>query len=166
MKYLIKMIDVLLVISLFAFASVAVPVLLGFHVYTVISPSMAPALAVGSAVYVKEKEFEQIREGDIITYSLGKAGLPVTHRVVKKTEASRTFLTKGDANEQADGRAVDYGDLIGVVRFSVPLMGYLDVLLGNAGGKILIAGMWIWLLWTRGILLDITAMEAKGVNAV
>ena len=46
------------------------PRLLGFQVYSVLTPSMVPALPVGSAIYTKPCAPEGLKEGAIITLSL------------------------------------------------------------------------------------------------
>ena len=69
-----------------------------------------------------------IKLGDIITYHLSEEpGKRVTHRVVEvvHNDGSLSFRTKGDANEEPDMYVVPGTSVIGVVRFNVPLAGYL-----------------------------------------
>lgn len=44
------------------------PQILKMRCYTVVSGSMSPALPVGAAVYVKEKQPREIKKGEIITF--------------------------------------------------------------------------------------------------
>lgn len=165
MKYLKRFVDILLVIYLLTLAAVSVPVLFGFRVYTVVSQSMAPAITVGSAVYVKKTAFDQISEGDVITYSFAN-NTTVTHRVWKKDTETASVITKGDANEQPDGTTVPREHIIGVVRFHVPYLGYAAIMLGSVGEKLLLAGGLVWLLLMQGILTNILEIRQKGVNII
>lgn len=68
--------------------------------YAVASGSMEPEYKVGSLVFAKKAEPENIRPGDCITYTFGSS--TVTHRVVAVDYEQRTCITKGDANEKED----------------------------------------------------------------
>lgn len=151
MRYLKQMIDLALLFGIVILALTALPPLFGISVYAVASRSMEPALLVGSAVYVVPEEFENIRTGDIITFRIGGSA-SATHRVVEKEEESRTFVTQGDANDQPDGKHIGYADVLGVVRLSIPYLGYLAVILGRAEGKLLCTGLILWLLLLDGIV--------------
>ena len=85
---------------------IAAPMLAGYRPVVVLSGSMEPAFPVGSVIYYKAASFEQIQEGDPITFHAGEDGSLVTHRVVEKQELSRDFITRGDANETADPNPV------------------------------------------------------------
>lgn len=151
MRYLKQGIDLTLAVCMCLLALVAVPRILGFQVYAVISQSMAPALPVGSAVYVKQEAFEEIRAGDILTYRMGKNRTNVTHRVVETNALKQTVVTKGDANRQPDARSVGYADIAGVVKFSLPYMGYLAAVADEPCGKLVLAGLFLWLLLLRRV---------------
>lgn len=166
MKCLKWIIDAALAACLLTLGALAVPSALGFHTYAVISRSMAPALPVGSMVYVKKKDFDDIRAGDIITFRFGEGNLPVTHRVVEKNGEEKTFQTRGDANERPDGRAVQYAQVDGVVRFAVPWLGYAAVLLTGGAQKLLAGGALCWLFLMRAILSNIMEIKAKEVRAI
>ena len=45
-----------------------VPRLFGYHIYSVISGSMEPAIPTGSLVYIKEMEPEEMQTGDVIAF--------------------------------------------------------------------------------------------------
>ena len=89
------------------------------------SGSMEPAITTGSLVLILPKETYDI--GDVITFKSATADVPTTHRITDTyTENGRLwFITKGDANEEADTAAVARGDIIGTVRFDVPRAGYI-----------------------------------------
>lgn len=166
MRCLRRVIDGALAVYLFVLTMITGPVFLGLRAYTVISQSMAPAITAGSVVYVQKVDFDRVREGDIITFRLGKEPVSVTHRVMQKDTAAKSFVTKGDANDQADANPVRSEDLIGVVRFSVPCLGYAAILLGDIEKRILVVGMLLWLFFVRRILTSLIQMGEKGVNMV
>lgn len=128
----------LLMIGLLACAlPLTVPRLLGWRVYTVLTPSMTPALLVGSAVYVKECDPAALLPGDVVTYSKGAGSVVTeTHRVVSNDVTGGRLTTKGDANAGADNYPVLYSQVLGVVAFSVPCLGAVAAALQSPGGVI------------------------------
>jgi len=143
-----------------SFVVQAFPGLVGAdYALTVLSGSMEPAIGTGSVVFVAETPIEQIQESDVITYRDDGDNL-VTHRVVEKHEAQTSvrFVTKGDANDNRDPEPVYRNDVVGVVLFSIPLLGYV-ISFGNttAGyvALVLVPVMLfvfneIWELWKAG----------------
>jgi signal peptidase len=104
------------------------PRIAGYHMYIVLSGSMAPAFDAGSMVFVKPVEPEKIKEGDIITYrGLGDSSFLTTHRVMEIIGSGKDleFVTKGDANDVNDPYPVPGENLVGRVALAVPYMGYL-----------------------------------------
>lgn len=104
------------------------PRIAGYHMYIVLSGSMAPAFDAGSMVFVKPVEPEEIKEGDIITYrGLGDSSFLTTHRVMEIIGSGKDleFVTKGDANDVNDPNPVPGENLVGRVVLAVPYMGYL-----------------------------------------
>ncbi len=89
------------------------------QVRVVLGDSMLPTLAPGDAVYVTSDIEPQ--PGDVITFSHDSRC--VSHRVIRTEEG--TLHTKGDNNSQEDPWTVDQADVIGVVRYRVPYLGYL-----------------------------------------
>jgi len=101
--------------------------LFGFQVYGVLSGSMEPTYAVGSLVYVKAVDPDDLKLRDVITFSVSPKTV-VTHRIVEivpdeNNPAMMRYRTKGDANESADASLVGPADIIGRVAFSVPHLG-------------------------------------------
>lgn len=86
----------------------------------------------GSTVFVDvvppDKVDERVEEGDVITFSTDVGETTTTHRVIEKrvNSQSNTFvlMTKGDANEERDNEPVTKEEVIGVVQFSIPFLGY------------------------------------------
>ncbi|WP_167511251.1 class B sortase [Pseudobutyrivibrio xylanivorans] len=125
-----------LIIALIIIACIplAVPKLLGFSEFNVISGSMEPAISVGSLVYVKPADFNELSEKDVIAYEAGAS--VVTHRIVEIDKEQLLFTTKGDANGSADFMPVAYTNVIGKVIFHIPVLGYVAAILAETLGKI------------------------------
>lgn len=98
--------------------------LVGITPYAVLSGSMEPALPVGALLFVQKTEFDQIQVGDIITFVQNAELEVATHRVVAVDSAARRLTTKGDANDTIDGSPVQEANLVGVVVFCIPKVGY------------------------------------------
>jgi signal peptidase I len=112
----------------------AVPQLMGYQVYNVISGSMEPEIPVGSAVFVEPVEAVDIQTGDIIAFQSGDS--VITHRVVENHIVEGEFVTKGDANAEADMSNTPYTALIGKVRWHVAMLGDFMTLMTSMAGKI------------------------------
>lgn len=109
--------------------------LLGFQVYTVLSGSMEPVYSVGDLLYVKPVDsLEDIQVGDDITFVLNEDLVVATHRVVRVDAEKQHFNTKGEANEIEDSEPVYFKNVIGVVQFSIPLLGYVSDFIQNPPG--------------------------------
>ena len=100
--------------------------LVGYRVFNVVSGSMEPTYSVGDLIYVKDVDPNQIRVGDPITFVLNENLVVATHRVVDIDRENQYFYTKGDANETPDASPVHFNNVIGVPKFSIPLLGYVS----------------------------------------
>ncbi|WP_407317722.1 signal peptidase I [Isoptericola halotolerans] len=143
---------------------VLVPRVAGATPYTVTTPSMEPALRVGTLVVVRPVEPASVTTGDIVTYQL-RSGEPtvVTHRVVgvgTTVGGDRTFVTRGDANEVADPRPVRAVQVRGTVWYAVPGLGHLAGLVPGQQrqtlGTVLAAG-----LLGYAVVLVVTEVRAR-----
>lgn len=107
----------------------------GIQVYSVISGSMEPEYPVGSLIYVKKVAPEEVKVGDVITFTLSNE-MPATHRVIAIDQEKQCFYTRGDANYDeehfrqtgekiyTDDPPVSFRNLIGRPVFKIPLLGY------------------------------------------
>lgn len=112
--------------------------LIGLQVFTVLSGSMEPMYHVGSLIYVKKVEPEQLQAGDVITFLLDEDTV-ATHRIVEvipDEEDAKVlrFRTKGDANDAADGGLVHCKNVIGSPVFAIPGLGYVANYIQNPPG--------------------------------
>ena len=90
------------------------------------SGSMEPAIPVGALIAVVPTATYAV--GDVITFGYdGRARIPTTHRItdVTRDEGRVQYVTKGDANEEADNEPVPHPAVIGHVAVSVPRLGYV-----------------------------------------
>lgn len=108
--------------------------LIGYTPFAILSPSMSPKYQPGDLVYVCKTEPENIKVGDVMTFMGGK-DLIVTHRVAEIDSENRCIYTKGDANAIRDASPVLYENVIGVVKFSIPKLGYLSDFISSKKGK-------------------------------
>ena len=122
------------------FVVAAVPQLVGAdHSFVVQSDSMSPAIDAGAVVFVSDVPADEISDGDVITYrDSGPDGETrrVTHRViaVERADGQPQFQTKGDANEDPDPGRVSASQVVGVVNFDLPLVGYVLSILRSPMG--------------------------------
>ena len=115
-----------------------VPKAFHYHIYTVISGSMEPAIPTGSLVYIKEIEPEDVQVDDVIAfYGTRDAASIITHRVVENRVLMGEFITKGDANATEDMNPVSYDNFIGKVACSIPKVGNIALVLTGFYGKIM-----------------------------
>lgn len=117
-----------------AFLPLTVPRLMGYEIYQVVSGSMEPEIPVGSAIYVKAVQPEEVEAGEVIAF--GRGGSVVTHRVEENRYVEGEFITKGDANKEEDMEPVAYGSLIGRVECHIPVLGMAMALLASGTGKL------------------------------
>ena len=125
---------VLVVSAVAITALVVVPRIAGASPYTILTGSMKPDMPPGTIVVVKPLPFDQIRQGDVITYQI-ESGKPmvVTHRVVgtELVDGETRLVTRGDANEAPDVVAVREEQVKGVVWYHVPMVGFATSLIDD-----------------------------------
>lgn len=107
----------------------------GLEVFAIRGGSMTPAIPLGAAVIAVQTSPDDIRVGDTVTIRADN-GVIYTHRVVEidASEADHWLRTKGDANTTADAAPVPVSSVVGVVDLTIPLAGYLIVMLGTPAG--------------------------------
>lgn len=87
------------------------------------SGSMEPTIPTGSIVLVQPKD--HYLKGDIVTFGKDTSrDIPTTHRIIAVT-ADGSFVTKGDANEEADQNPAPRNSVIGKVILHVPGAGFV-----------------------------------------
>jgi signal peptidase I len=134
-----RSLDALLLVAVLAVALTAgitllAPVL-GGRALVIGGGSMEPSIGRGALVLALPAQPDRYAIGDVVTVQQG-ASTPYTHRIVRLTElAGAPYVeTKGDANAQPDPAIVPTAAIIGTIAVSLPLLGYLSLVLGTAMG--------------------------------
>ena len=111
------------------------PTIFGYQFYYVASGSMTPTIPVGSLIAVRDTDYINIENKDIVTFR-GLGNTLVTHRVREVSENGQSFITRGDANNIDDPIAVTMETLVGKVVFHLPYVGYFLKFLKSAYGVV------------------------------
>lgn len=121
--------------------SIATVLLFGLKLYCIQTGSMEPEYPVGMMIVVEPVGFNQLSEGDVITFVKGDNTV-VTHRIVTIDSETQQLTTKGDNNNVADSSPVSFQNVIGRVKFGIRGIGYFILILNTTFGK-----------WMLGIVL-------------
>jgi len=137
----------------------------GWSVDTVFSGSMEPQLKVGGVVVTRPVAAEEIKVGDIITFHPSMNEQLTSHRVIAVDDGSSShFLTKGDANEDADPFVVPAQNVVGKVCFHIPYFGYATQFIKTPLGLLLtlcLPGLIIIIMEMRNIWRVLTEDEIE-----
>lgn len=111
----------------------------GWKTEIVLSGSMEPAIQTGSVVVSRPIAGEEVRSGDVIMFSSPDGHSLTTHRVinVESGKDGLHFTTRGDANKGADINAVVPAQIVGIIVFNVPYLGYLIAFIRTPFGLVL-----------------------------
>ena len=107
----------------------------GYRIFRVQTGSMIPKYLIGDVILVKQKDVDQIKVGDDVTY-LGASGsvkgMIITHRVIKidEVDGKKEIHTQGIANNLEDP-VVSGSQINGVVQFKMPILTLICTLLNN-----------------------------------
>lgn len=103
-----------------------------YYALAIASGSMRPVFDRGSVVITerindKYDNYSKLKEGEIIAYRTGKN--IIVHRLIRIVNAGDElfYYTKGDANNEEDDYLIKKEDIIGIVRFKIPYIGYPTV---------------------------------------
>jgi signal peptidase len=114
----------------------------GYHVVTVQSFSMEPALERGDLIVSQPVNIDDVKQGQVVLFMEGQeTRILVAHRVAgfvnvttnihnsetgeDTVQESRLLQTKGDANPTVDAQAVAASDLRGRLWFTIPKVGLI-----------------------------------------
>lgn len=128
-----------------------VPTVGGIFPMIVLTDSMQGTFDSGSLLICKTADPAEIEVGDIICFydPAGSGTATVTHRVARieaAEDGSRSFVTKGDANNVEDSTPVPAENLVGVYRFHIAGLGSLVMFMQTTPGFILFIALPILLL--------------------
>lgn len=120
-----KIIDILadiiyIIILLYTF--VALPYLFGYTPMTVLSDSMNDAYSKGSIIYYKKTSQDNLKVGDVITFTYEGSSELITHRITAIN--GDKYQTKADTSEINDPIPVSFSEIRGEVsKIYIPYLG-------------------------------------------
>lgn len=129
------------------------------------SGSMEPAIHTGSIVAIKPEASYKV--GDVVTFGKDtKTQIPTTHRIVsiQGEGDSRTYTTRGDANDTADQVTTHFKDIEGRMIFTIPYAGYALAFARTKLGFFLLVGvpaLLVFLEEGRSIYMEIRRGRAR-----
>lgn len=131
-KWIRLLLDIICIVMLVIFSSIAILYAKGVKPSIMISGSMNPLIPIGSLCFVDTKHpYSDIEENDIIMYQVPNQH--VIHRVVGKRKDG--YMTKGDANKRIDRAIITPEIYLGKFLFSIPQIGYFIVKLQGSVAK-------------------------------
>jgi len=117
--------------------------ILGYRFYSVLTNSMVPKekekkkdnFYAHDVIVVKKTDYDNLKVGEVVTYSIGENKAYLTHRIVKKTdevngEKGKYLITKGDANKSNDP-PVQASRVFGKVVLVIPKVGLFITFVKN-----------------------------------
>lgn len=109
-----------------------------YSISAIASDSMYPELKRGDAVILEKtnkSNINSLKKGMIVAFEEG--GEIVTHRIltIELQEGKEYIITKGDNNDTKDVTNKAKDDIIGIVRFKIPLIGYPAVEISDIRNK-------------------------------
>ncbi len=112
--------------------------IVGIDILTVLSPSMEPKYPTGSLIYLVDVDPAKLEVEDVITYRISDT-TTATHRIKEiipdeDDPSIVRFRTKGDNNDDYDGKLVEFEQVEGKVVFCIPLLGYLAMYIQRPPG--------------------------------
>lgn len=111
------------------------PLLFGYVSYAIETKSMEPTIPTGAIVYVKKNSLQALKLNDIVTFE--KSNVLVTHRIVGIDEKNGQLTTKGDGVIYNDEEKISISSVKGIVKYSIPLIGYVLMFFKSIEGIIL-----------------------------
>ena len=95
-----------------------------YGLLVVATPSMTGELNKGDAAIFEKYEDQPIVEGQVIVFE--KDDSMIIHRVadIQTVNGTTRYFTKGDANEDLDAGFIQRSDIVGLVNYKVPYIGY------------------------------------------
>jgi len=140
-KIFLRTTDIIMAVMVLVALAIVIPNSYGVKTLAVLSNSMAPNIQKGSMVFVAPVKPEDIITGDFISYTINDEQL-VTGRVTEIDDANKLFTVEDDLSGASGAMQVPYNKMIGVVKFSMPFMGYLlGYVLTSQGKIVVIAGV-------------------------
>ena len=132
-------------------AFIFVPQAMGYKSVFVLDSDMGKEVSKGSLCFLSPKE-KELSEGDVIGIQK-ENGESVIRRVVKIKPLSGKIITKGDGKELIDENFLDEKNIVGILAFSIPILGFVKAFITPLWGKLVFFGAMILILALSIILL-------------
>lgn len=142
------------------------PTIFGFTVFRVSSDSMVPSLNVGDIIMDQKVDPEDIKIGDIVSYTCldGKLkGQTITHRVVKgpiSRNGEYSYITKGDKEGAVEDAEISYDQIEGKYLYTMSWLNGVYTFFLSPGGLITFIGIIVFLFGYEMITLIIAYKTA------
>lgn len=112
--------------------------IMGYHLYTVATGSMAGVYDINDVIVVKNCDTSKLKVGDDVAYVGNRGGLEdklVTHRIIKieDGENGRIFTTKGVSNQVEDS-SITSSQIVGKVAGILPVVTQLNHIIKSQVG--------------------------------
>ena len=117
-----------------------VPSIFGYSSLMVATGSMSGTIEEGDLIIIRDTDDYKI--GDIVTFFQDGDEIPTTHRIYNIDEDGK-WLTRGDANNSYDKRAITSDEIIGEVVLVIPYVGTFIDWAVEGGGLIYIIGIFL-----------------------
>lgn len=109
-----------------------------YSISAIASDSMYPELKKGDAIIlerVDESNKDTLKKGMIVAFKQDE--YTITHRIleIEKIKGTEYIITKGDNNSTKDIQKKTKDDIIGIVRFRIPLLGYPSIEISETKNK-------------------------------
>lgn len=142
-----KILNIILNIVIFTEISLIiiffVPTLFDMKTYVVTSGSMEPLYPIGSLIYVKKVNSDEVKENDTITFYMKGSKTVATHQVYQVDKENKLFRTQGINNKDENGNIihdatpVEFESLIGKPILCIKKLGFINRLVTTPPRNIL-----------------------------
>lgn len=113
---------------------------------------MEPDYPVGSLIYVKKIDYNNIKVGDVITFYMTDSDIVATHEVYEIDTTNKQFKTQGINNVDSNGNIihdanpVSFDNLIGTPIYCIPYLGYINKFITKSPGLYIVIGITLFVV--------------------
>ena len=113
---------------------------------------MEPDYPVGSLIYVKKTDYNNIKVGDVITFYMTDSDIVATHEVYEIDTTNKQFKTQGINNVDSNGKIihdanpVSFDNLIGTPIYCIPYLGYINKFITKSPGLYIVIGITLFVV--------------------
>ncbi len=133
--------------------------------YAVTSGSMKSKYPVGSLIYTKSIQPEDVKVGDSITFYMPKSKIVATHEVFEIDREKKLFKTQGidnlDENNNIiqDAQPVPFNNLIGIPTLCIPYLGFINLFITKSPGLYIVIGITLIIIIVSFLLDNLEKKE-------